>query len=122
MDIFNRSHPLDQSSHEREKAVAYLTNIVAATTSISDTKAYAEKVADTYIVPVAMLYCIGTLASYSMDSVNGRALGDNAYDVHMTRITNTPISSHIKPQEPLTTFPYVNQPHRRTDIAAVIDR
>jgi hypothetical protein len=121
-DIFNGAHPFERSFHEREQAVAYLTQVVATTTPISDPKTYAENVIDTYIVPIAMPYRIGTLAAFSMDGVNGRALSDNVYDVFMTQVTNRPISCRVDPQKPRLIFPYANTPHRRADIAAVIDR
>lgn len=121
-DAFNSTHPLEWSAHEREHAVEYLTKVVSTTSPIADPQAYAENVVDTYVVPVAIPYVVGTPAAFSMRGVNGRALADNAYDVLMTRITNRPISAGIDPPLPLKTFPYVHPPHRRTDITPVIDR
>jgi hypothetical protein len=121
-DVFNSSHPFERSAHERELAIAHLSQIVATTTPISDPKAYAETVVDTYIVPVAMPYRVGTPAAFSMTGVNGRTLEDNVYDIFMTRVTNRPISAGITPLNSRPIFPYVNEPNRRSDIAPVIDR
>jgi hypothetical protein len=57
-----------------------------------------------------------------MGGVNGRALSDHAYDVLMTQMTNRPISAGVQPSQPREVFPYVNEPHRRMDIAPVINR
>jgi hypothetical protein len=121
-DAFNRAHLAEWTTHEREHAVEYLTKVVSVTSAIAAPKAYAEQVVDTYVIPVAMPYRVGTPAAFSMNGVNGRALTDHAYDVLMTRITNRPISAKIDPELPRETFPYVNPPHRRGDIAPVIDR
>jgi Domain of unknown function (DUF4331) len=75
-DAFNAAHPAAWSAHEREHAVAYLTQVVRTTSPIADPQAYAEIVADTYVVPVAMPYRIGTPAAYSMGGVNGRTFVD----------------------------------------------
>ncbi|MDX2214466.1 MAG: DUF4331 family protein [Oculatellaceae cyanobacterium bins.114] len=121
-DAFNSAHPFDWTTHEREHAVEYLTQVVSTTSAIADAKTYAERVTDTYVIPVAMPYQVGTVAAFSMNGVNGRSLTDNVYDVLMTRITNRPISAGVDPQLPRATFPYVNAPHRRSDIPPVIDR
>ncbi len=121
-DAFNQAHPFDSTEHEREQALEYLTRVVSTTSSIANPAAYAKEVADTYVVPVAMPYQVGTPAAFTMGGVNGRGLSDHAYDVLMTRITNRPISAGIEPRAPRETFPYVNEPNRRQDIAPVIDR
>jgi len=121
-DAFNSAHPFESSDHEREHAVEYLTKVVATTSQIADPQAYAENVVDIYIIPVAMPYQVGTPAAFSMRGINGRSLSDHAYNVFMTQITNRPISAGIDPQQPRKNFPYVNLPHRRADIAPVIDR
>lgn len=121
-DAFNRAHPFESTVHEREHAVDFLTKVVSMTSAIADPRAYAEQVVDTYVIPVAMPYRVGTPAAFSMQGVNGRSLTDHAYDVFMTRITNRPISAKIDPEQPCATFPYVNAPHRRKDIAPVIPR
>lgn len=121
-DAFNQAHPFDSTEHEREHAVAYLTRVIATTSLIADPAAYAKEVADTYVIPVALPYQIGTPAAFTMGGVNGRALSDNVYDVLMTRITNRPISGGFEPRASRETFPYVNEPNRRRDIAPVIDR
>jgi Domain of unknown function (DUF4331) len=121
-DAFNQAHPFEWTAHEREHAVAYLTRVVATTSPIANPAAYAEGVVDTYVIPVAMPYIIGTPAAYTMGGVNGRALADHVYDALMTRVTNRPIAAGIEPVAARSDFPYVNPPHRRSDIAPVIDR
>ncbi|MBD2461152.1 hypothetical protein H6G89_08860 [Oscillatoria sp. FACHB-1407] len=121
-DAFNSAHPFDWTAHEREHAVEYLTKVVATTSAIADPQTYAELVTDTYFIPVAMPYQVGTPAAFSMGGVNSRSLSDNVYDILMTRVTNRPISAGIDPQLPPKAFPYVNAPHRRSDISPVISR
>jgi hypothetical protein len=121
-DAFNQAHPFDWSEHEREHAIEYLTKVVSTTSSIANPAIYATDVVDTYVVPVVLPYQIGTPAAFTMGGVNGRTLSDHVYDVLMTRVTNRPISSGFEPCQPRQVFPYVNEPHRRTDIAPVIDR
>lgn len=121
-DAFNQAHPFDSNDYERKQAVEYLTRVVSTTSLIADPVAYAKEVVDTYVVPVALPYQIGTPAAFTMGGVNGRALSDHVYDVLMTRVTNRPISAGMEPRASREAFPYVNEPNRRQDIEPVIDR
>jgi Domain of unknown function (DUF4331) len=122
-DEFNSAHPFDVTDHEREHAIEYITKITSLTSpQMPNQKEYVDSVVDTYFIPVAMPYKIGTEAKYHMNGVNGRSLTDNVYDVIVTKMTNKPLKSGVDTQAPREDFPYLNQPNLRTDIPAVIDR
>jgi hypothetical protein len=122
-DEFNFAHPFYSSEHEREHAIEYITKITSLTSpEMQDKEKYVNQVVDTYFIPVAMPYVVGTLAKYDFNGVNGRALNDNVYDVIVSKITNKPLSSGVNTKAPQKDFPYLNKPNKRKDIPAVISR
>jgi hypothetical protein len=122
-DEFNSAHPFDVTDHEREHGVEYITKITSLTVpNMQNQSEYVDNVVDTYFIPVAIPYTVGTPARYDMNGVNGRSLTDNVYDVIVTKMTNKRLKSGVDTKSPRPEFPYLNEPNLRTDIAAVIDR
>jgi hypothetical protein len=119
---FNSAHPYDVTDHEREHAIEYITKITSLTNPDVDLTDYIHSTVDTYFIPVAMPYIVGTKAVFNMEGVNGRTLSDNVFDVIVSKITHKTLSSKVNTLTPRDVFPYVNKPNKRADVTAVIDR
>ena len=77
-------------------------------------EAYGQAVAD-LLLPDMLHYRLGTQASFSFATRNGRRLTDDVTDVVLSLLVNSPLSDHvgydgrIQPQ-----FPYMAAPHMVT--------
>jgi Domain of unknown function (DUF4331) len=120
-DTFNASLVSDRNDLEIANAKAYISKIIALTCPDIDANEHANTVVN-YFAPVVMPYKLGSAASFNLDVLNGRQLTDNAYDVIMKKLTNRDLKCGFMPVSSRTEFPYVNAPHERADIVAVIDR
>jgi hypothetical protein len=58
-------------------------------------------------------YELGTAASFAQPKFNGRALGDDVYDVMWTLAASTPIADGVAPDKSriVPDFPYYGRPY-----------
>jgi len=106
----NTRHP----SEDFEAVGKYIGDQIAAVVSASatseDPEGYGQTVARE-LLPDVLPYAIGTPATYSFATFNGRTLADNAPEAMLSLVLNTGVASGLKPSvaEQLRdrNFPYV---------------
>jgi hypothetical protein len=113
-----QGHPRDDRRVFRDSAIGFVAKAAAAAGRAADPNGYAEHVVDA-LLPDVLRYRLGSFASYGFAGRNGRALSDDAVDLQLSTITNTPVSEGLKPAGRLRNeFPYVGEPydveHRQT--------
>jgi hypothetical protein len=83
---------------------------VSASGTSDDPQGYGQTVAQR-LFPDVMPYLVGTPATYSFATFNGRTLADNAPEAMLSLVTNTAVPSGLKPsvagQLRDKDFPYV---------------
>ncbi len=88
-----------------------VTQITRVAGTTENPEVYGQTVAN-LLVPDILHYRLGTPASFSFATRNGRRLTDDVVDVVLSLMANSPISDHvsydgrIQPQ-----FPYMATPH-----------
>jgi hypothetical protein len=106
-----RGHPKDDRDVFRSTAEAFVTKAATAAGRASDPSGYAKLVVEA-LLPDVLTYRLGSFASYGFAGRNGRALTDDAVDLQLTTITNTPVTEGLKPPTQLRIeFPFVGQPY-----------
>jgi hypothetical protein len=106
-----RGHPKDDRDVFRSTAEAFVTKAATAAGRASDPSGYAKLVVEA-LLPDVLTYRLGSFASYGFAGRNGRALTDDAVDLQLTTITNTPVTEGLKPPTQLRSkFPFVGQPY-----------
>jgi Domain of unknown function (DUF4331) len=105
-EAMNTSRPLDDVKLHRQRAAERIALFVKASDSAADPQAYAEAAARA-LVPIVMHYKVGTPAFYGIGASNGRALGDDAFDVIMSTVFNRTINDGVRPAGMRDEFPYV---------------
>jgi Domain of unknown function (DUF4331) len=106
-----RGHPTDDVSAFAVSAEAFVTKAAAAAGRTPDPAAYAHEVVQ-QLLPDVLRFRVGSYATYGFAGRNGRALADDAVDLQLTTITNSPITEGLKPSTRLRAeFPYVGEPH-----------
>ena len=80
--------------------------------SAADPAEYGKLIA-ARLCPDTLPYELGTPAAFELASFNGRALGDDALDVMLTLVTNTPIVDGLAPDRGRIRkdFPYYGAPY-----------
>jgi hypothetical protein len=88
--------------------------------STSDPEQYGKDVA-ALLCPCMLPYELGTVASFAQPRFNGRALGDDVYDVMWTLAANTPIADGVAPDKSRIApdFPYYGEPYREQEQAGL---
>jgi hypothetical protein len=114
-DERNEAHNRRQPREDRDAEHARIAEIVTLFSHLARAterpEAYGRAVAD-LLTPDILQYRLGTPASFSFAARNGRRLTDDATDVILSLLTNSPLSDHvdydgrIQPQ-----FPYMAAPH-----------
>jgi hypothetical protein len=110
-EAHNRHQPREDwdAEHARIAEIVTLFSRLAGTTERPE--AYGHAVAD-LLTPDVLQYCLGTPASFSFATRNGRRLSDDAADVMLSLLTNSPLSDHVDYDgrtQPY--FPYMAAPH-----------
>lgn len=102
----------DQSRPDNSQDLRYFVSARTARASSlahsqKEPQVYGDKVAD-MLVPDVISYNVGTPAKFSAESINGRALGDDAMGEMLTLLMGQPVDEHIADQKLYTnTFPYL---------------
>jgi hypothetical protein len=114
-DERNEAHNRRQPREDRDSDHARIAEIVTQLTRLAGTterpEAYGQAVAD-LLPPDILQYRLGTPASFSFATRNGRRLTDDAADVILSLITNSPLSDHVDYDGSIQPyFPYMAAPH-----------
>jgi hypothetical protein len=122
-EAHNRRQPQEDrdSGHPRVAEIVTLFTRLAGTTESPE--AYGQAVAD-LLLPDILHYRLGTPASFSFATRNGRRLTDDVTDVVLSLIVNSPLSDHVRYDGRIQPhFPYMAAPHIVTaDEPAVLIR
>jgi hypothetical protein len=105
-ESMNTSRPVDDVKLHRQRAADRIALFVKASDTAADPNAYAEAAAKA-LVPIVMHYKVGTPAFYGLGASNGRALGDDAFDVIMSAVFNRTVNDGVRPSGMRDEFPYV---------------
>ena len=109
---FNASVP----SEDIERFAKSIADVAEKMTTYADSAAdpaeYGKLIA-ARLCPDTLPYELGTPAAFELASFNGRALGDDALDVMLTLVTNTPIVDGLAPDRGRIRkdFPYYGAPY-----------
>jgi hypothetical protein len=110
-EAHNKRQPREDrdAEHARIAEIVMLFSHLAGTTERPD--AYGQAVAD-QLTPDMLQYRLGTPASFSFATRNGRRLTDDVTDVVLSLLTNSPLSDHVEYDGRIQpTFPYMAAPH-----------
>lgn len=125
-DEWTEAHNRRRPREDRDAGHARIAEIVppfsrlAGKTERSD--AFGQAVAD-LLTPDTLQYRLGSRTSFSFTTRNGRRLSDDAADVMLNLLTNSPLSDHVDwdgrilPQFPYLAAPY---PTAHDEPAAVV--
>jgi hypothetical protein len=118
---YNTTHPVDDWANYGELFTSLVARVVAAHGTADDPAAYGATVAH-MLLPDILRYCVGSPASYSFASRNGRGLTDNAPEVMFSLVTNRALSDGLGKRHaagtPRPHFPYVPPPASWMDLSA----
>jgi Domain of unknown function (DUF4331) len=114
-DERNEAHNRCQPREDRDAGHACIAEIATLFSRLAGTterpEAYGQTVAD-LLTPDILQYQLGTPASFSFAIRNGRRLTDDATDVVLSLITNSPLSDHVDYDGSiLPHIPYLATPH-----------
>lgn len=106
----NTRHPSEDVAAEGEHIAGHIADAVRESGTSADPVGYGEAVAQR-LFPDVLPYIVGTPATYSFAAFNGRTLADNAPEAMLSLVTNTAVSSGLKPDATsryrAPEFPYV---------------
>jgi hypothetical protein len=115
-DERSEAHNRRQPREDRDSGRSRVAEIVMLYTRLAGTtespEAYGQAVAE-LLIPDILHYRLGTPASFSFATRNGRRLTDDVTDVMLSLIVNSPLSDHvsydgrIQPHFPYMAIPYV---------------
>ncbi len=122
-EAHNKRQPREDRDASRPRIAEIVTLLTRLAGTTENPEAYGQTVAD-LLTPDILHYRLGSPASFSFATRNGRRLTDDVTDVVLSLIVNSPLSDHvgydgrIQPQ-----FPYMAMPHMvTTDEPTVIAR
>ena len=113
-EAHNRRQPREDRDSGRPRVAEIVTLFTRLAGTTESPEAYGQAVAD-LLLPDMLHYRLGTPASFSFATRNGRRLTDDVTDVVLSLLVNSPLSDHvgydgrIQPQ-----FPYMAAPHMVT--------
>jgi hypothetical protein len=106
----NTRHPSEDFNAIGKYIGDQVSAVVAASRTSDDPQAYGRTVARE-LFPDVLPYVVGTQATYSFATRNGRTLADNAPEVMLSLVAGTAVPSGLKPpvaqHQRDTNFPYV---------------
>ncbi len=118
LDTLNSGAPAaDRETHgERVRRIA---GSAARLTGLSDPDAHAERVAAAFL-PDVLTYRPGQPAAFHPGGGNGRALGDDAYDIAVAVLAGSTLGNASIPRQATAAFPYLSAP-QPADLPALAD-
>ncbi len=103
-------NPFADFEAEGEHMAQHIAAVVAANGTLGDPQGYARTLARE-LFPDVLPYVVGTPATYSFATRNGRPLADNAPEVMLSLVAGTAVPSGLKPSvaenQRASKFPYV---------------
>jgi hypothetical protein len=106
----NTRHPSEDFDADGEYTADLIATTVAATGTCDDPQGYGQVVARS-LFPDVLPYTVGTPATYSFATHNGRTRADNAPEAMLSLVVNTAVPSGLKPTATKhlrdKNFPYV---------------
>jgi hypothetical protein len=106
----NSRHPSEDVAADGRYFTDMIAAVVEATGTSGDPQGYGQTVTRE-LFPDVLSYVVGTPATYSFATRNGRTLADNAPEAMLSLVTNTAVPSGLKPavseQYRTADFPYV---------------
>jgi hypothetical protein len=110
-EAHNRRQPRDDRDAEHARIAEIVTHFSRLAGTTERPEAYGQAVAD-LLTPDILQYQLGTPASFSFATRNGRRLTDDAADVVLSLLTNSPLSDHVSYDGRIQPyFPYMAPPH-----------
>ncbi len=103
--------PSSDPANAGAAAIANVATVTRLAGTTADPDAYARRVASV-VLPDILPYRPASVASFGFAGVNGRALGDAAFDVVFTLLANRPLAGTV-PADPAANarpFPYLAAP------------
>ena len=106
----NTRHPSQDAAAIGEEIAGLIAAAVAASGTAADPEAYGRAVSER-LLPDVLPYVVGTRASYSFATFNGRTPADNAPEAMLSLVTNSAVPTGHKPSVAARyrteEFPYV---------------
>ena len=98
-DYYARAHldadpPSSNPATARAAAIANVATVARLAGTTADPDAYARRVAS-IVLPDILPYRPASVASFGFAGINGRALGDAAFDVVFTLLANRPLAGTV---------------------------
>ena len=118
LDALNAASPAADSDAYGER-VRHLGGTVARLAGLPDPASHAIKVAAAFL-PDVMTYRPGQPAAFHPGDGNGRALGDNAFDIAVAAFVGSTLGNDSAPRPATSEFPYLSAP-RPADLPPLID-
>lgn len=117
---YHASTPSDDAVTIGAAIGAFAARLSARANPATDGEAHGKIVAD-MLCPSLLPYEVGTPAKFSVESFNGRALTDDAYDVMLSLATNTEVHDGVAPNRARTQseFPYYGRPFSKQEQAGL---
>ena len=110
-EAHNKRQPKEDREFSRPRVADIVTLLARLAGTTESPEAYGQMVAD-MLTPDILQYRVGTPASFSFATRNGRRLTDDVVDVILSLMANTPISDHVKYDGRIQpSFPYMAAPH-----------
>jgi hypothetical protein len=118
---YNTTHPVDDWANYGDLFAGLIAGVVNAHGTADDPAAYGVTVAR-MLLPDILRYRLGSPASYSFATRNGRGLSDNAPEVMFSLVTNHALSAGLSKRhaagQPRASFPYVPLPPSVMELSA----
>lgn len=118
LDALNAGVPAaDRDAHgERVRRIA---GTAARLAGLSDPDGHAERVAAAFL-PDVLTYWPGEPAAFYPGDGNGRALGDNAFDIAVAVLAGSALGNASAPRQATPAFPYLSAP-QPADLPPLLD-
>jgi hypothetical protein len=108
LDALNAGAPATDRDAHGER-VRHIARTVARLAGRSDPDAHAERVVAAFL-PDVLTYRPGQPAAFHPGDGNGRALGDDAFDVAVAVLAGSTLGNACVPRLPTAAFPYLSAP------------
>jgi hypothetical protein len=115
-DRFNASQPSGDVASFSKPLSDFCEKMTTYAKSAVNPAEYARQIV-ARLCPVTLPYELGTPAAFDRARINGRPLGDDAMDVMLTLVSNTPIEDGAVPDRKRirSEFPYVGRPYTKEE-------
>ena len=110
-EAHNKRQPKEDKEFSRPRVAEIVTLLTRLAGTTENPEAYGQTVAD-LLTPDILQYRVGTPASFSFATRNGRRLTDDVVDIVLSIMVNSPLSDHVGYDGRIQpSFPYMAAPH-----------